>query len=167
MSDTPGQMAPEEETPLYSFMPNGSAMNMVTVFKDCIEMRVDGRVIRKPIRGWCEAVMSFSETANERDMAKADAAAVRCLMNSYNLGGWTDALGPMERALVAEALADPYVCDFIRNESGELEDGWREIDIQPEGMEHELRYAAARHLIERHSEVMGRFRFTDAGKERL
>lgn len=108
-----------------------------------------------------------AEARNERDMAKADAAAVRSLMNTYNLGGWTDALGPMERALVAEALADPYVCDFIRNESGELEEGWREIDIQPEGMEHELRYAAARHLIERHAEVLGRFRFTDAGKEHL
>lgn len=30
-------------------------------------------------------------------------AAVRELMNNYNLGGWTDALGPMQRALQAEA----------------------------------------------------------------
>lgn len=30
-------------------------------------------------------------------------AAIRELMNTYNLGGWTDAIGPMKRALEAEA----------------------------------------------------------------
>lgn len=30
-------------------------------------------------------------------------AAVRELMNVYNLGGWTDAVEPMKRALAAEA----------------------------------------------------------------
>jgi hypothetical protein len=35
--------------------------------------------------------------------ARADAAAVRELMNAYNLGGWTDAVEPMKRALRAEA----------------------------------------------------------------
>jgi hypothetical protein len=29
--------------------------------------------------------------------------AVRTLMNCYNLGGWTDSIGPMKRALEAEA----------------------------------------------------------------
>lgn len=39
--------------------------------------------------------------------AKNDAAAVRELMHVYNLGGWTDAVGPMERAHDAERqLAD-------------------------------------------------------------
>ncbi len=41
----------------------------------------------------------------KRDLAAANAelAAVRELMNVYNLGGWTDAIGPMQRALAAEA----------------------------------------------------------------
>lgn len=39
--------------------------------------------------------------------AERDAKAVRELMNIYNLGGWTDAEGPMKRALAAEsALAE-------------------------------------------------------------
>jgi len=35
---------------------------------------------------------------------RAENAAIRELMNSYNVGGWTDALGPMKRALKAEEL---------------------------------------------------------------
>lgn len=66
----------------------------------------------------------------------------------------------------ARALVDPYVCDLMSNESGE-EDGWREIDTQPGGMEAELRYAATRGLIERDPARQARFRFTDAGKELL
>jgi multidrug resistance efflux pump len=31
--------------------------------------------------------------------SEAELAAVRELMNVYNLGGWTDAIGPMKRAL--------------------------------------------------------------------
>lgn len=45
----------------------------------------------------------------ERDAARAELArvqaelaAVRALMDCYNLGGWTDALAPMQRALAAE-----------------------------------------------------------------
>lgn len=41
--------------------------------------------------------------AEEARLAKADALAVRTLMNCYNLGGWTDAEAPMRRALDAEA----------------------------------------------------------------
>lgn len=51
----------------------------------------------------------LSDTRTERDQlqrrlaeAQRDAAAVRELMNVYNLGGWTDAVGPMKRALAAE-----------------------------------------------------------------
>jgi hypothetical protein len=40
---------------------------------------------------------------------KADEAAIRELMNVYNLGGWTDALEPMKRALKAEAERDAAV----------------------------------------------------------
>jgi hypothetical protein len=35
--------------------------------------------------------------------AEQELSAVRELMNTYNLGGWTDAVGPMQRALAAEA----------------------------------------------------------------
>jgi hypothetical protein len=38
------------------------------------------------------------------DRLAAENAALRELMNVYNLGGWTDALGPMKRALAAEAI---------------------------------------------------------------
>lgn len=44
-----------------------------------------------------------SQLESELFEAKADAAAVRELMNAYNLGGWTDAVEPMKRALRAEA----------------------------------------------------------------
>ncbi len=36
--------------------------------------------------------------------AQRNEAAIRELMNVYNLGGWTDAEGPMKRALAAEAI---------------------------------------------------------------
>lgn len=119
MSDTPGQMAPEE-TPLYSFMPNGSAMYMVTVFKDCIEMRVDGRVIRKPIAGWCEAVNSFSETANE---AKRWRTLMRAGVTFHESDGeppvlaavskriWYHATDDQEHNTLAEAM-DAYAALF-------------------------------------------------------
>lgn len=34
--------------------------------------------------------------------ARKETDAIRELMNVYNLGGWTDAIGPMKRALAAE-----------------------------------------------------------------
>lgn len=40
----------------------------------------------------------------ERDEAKRNEAAIRELMNCYNLSGWTDAESAMKRALAAEAL---------------------------------------------------------------
>jgi hypothetical protein len=40
---------------------------------------------------------------DEEMRLRAELAAVRELMNCYNLGGWTDALAPMQRALKAEA----------------------------------------------------------------
>jgi hypothetical protein len=36
----------------------------------------------------------------------AENTAIRMLMNCYNVGGWTDALAPMQRALKAEAERD-------------------------------------------------------------
>jgi hypothetical protein len=41
-----------------------------------------------------------AEAENER--LRAENAAIRELMSAYNLGGWTDALEPMKRALAAE-----------------------------------------------------------------
>jgi hypothetical protein len=46
---------------------------------------------------------SYTALKSRAVAAEADAAAVRALMNCYNLGGWTDALEPMKRALAAEA----------------------------------------------------------------
>jgi hypothetical protein len=64
---------------------------------------------------WCEAM--HQKTSEQRIAAleaelvkvKADEAAIRELMNVYNLGGWTDALEPMKRALKAEAERDAVI----------------------------------------------------------
>ena len=48
-----------------------------------------------------------------RQKAEADAAAVRELMNVYNLGGWTDSVGPMKRALQAEAALAALKADVM------------------------------------------------------
>ena len=53
-----------------------------------------------PLNRACE---EYAKLERELAETKADAAAVRELMNVYNLGGWTDAVGPMKRALKAEA----------------------------------------------------------------
>lgn len=52
------------------------------------------------------AASLLERLAREKAAAEKDAAAVRELMNVYNLGGWTDAVGPMKRALAAEQRAD-------------------------------------------------------------
>jgi len=52
----------------------------------------------------CDNCLQWQRQRAER--AEADAAAVRELMNAYNLGGWTDAVAPMKRALAAEAERD-------------------------------------------------------------
>lgn len=40
---------------------------------------------------------------SEVERLKAENVAIRHLMDCYNVGGWTDAISPMERALKAEA----------------------------------------------------------------
>lgn len=54
---------------------------------------------------------------------KAELAAVRELMNRYNLGGWTDAVEPMKRALKAEAeLAEArHQCKVANQEHFDME----------------------------------------------
>lgn len=46
--------------------------------------------------------------------AKRDEEGIRELMNVYNVGGWTDALGPMKRALEAEKRAEAAEADAAR-----------------------------------------------------
>lgn len=70
------------------------------------------------------------QVERERDEAKRDEQAIRVLMNSYNLGGWTDALQPMKRALEAEH---------------QLSIAWDEL-------------AALRHDLERHVAIAGEYR---------
>ena len=53
----------------------------------------------------CHAAADALEAAGkDAREAENDAAAVRELLNVYNLGGWTDAIAPMKRALAAEEL---------------------------------------------------------------
>lgn len=61
-----------------------------------------------------KALSDLAAAQEARQRAEADAAAVRELMNVYNLGGWTDAVGPMKRAQAAEALAESYRKDAER-----------------------------------------------------
>lgn len=51
------------------------------------------------------ANLRAGEAENERD-------AIRELMKCYNVGGWTDAITPMKRALQAEAQRDAIAKDF-------------------------------------------------------
>lgn len=45
----------------------------------------------------------LSQLRSELERVKGERDAIRELMNSYNLGGWTDAIAPMKRALAAES----------------------------------------------------------------
>lgn len=62
--------------------------------------------ITTPVEAMKELKLLTSRISDlERDLgeAKAECDAIRELMNCHNLGGWTDAVGPMRRALKAEA----------------------------------------------------------------
>lgn len=81
-------------------------------------------------------------------------AAIRELMAVYNLGGWTDALGPMQRALKAEAknkqlraAAERWqtVCDLMTYESCGPVLGWTLGELLP-GDDPESAVDAARAL---------------------
>ena len=61
-----------------------------------------------------EMLLKLNLAEAERDDAIADATAVRELMNCYNLGGWTDSVSVMQRALKAEAERDAALKDAKR-----------------------------------------------------
>lgn len=50
-----------------------------------------------------EMISELSQLRSELERVKVERDAIRELMNSYNLGGWTDAIAPMKRALAAES----------------------------------------------------------------
>lgn len=88
------------------------------------------------------------------ERAEADSAAVRELMNAYNLGGWTDAIGPMKRALKAEAERDAAVKDGanLRGECSVLADILRDAyavieNVEGENSDEEDRLWGIRHMI--------------------
>ena len=66
------------------------------------------RELETQVAGNATLIAQMIGTIADRDAelakVKADEAAIRELMNVYNLGGWTDALEPMKRALKAEEL---------------------------------------------------------------
>lgn len=70
--------------------------------------------LEREAQQWRDEMIAHGDTAQQykvernewcarAEKAEAERDAVRELMNVYNLGGWTDALGPMQRALKAEA----------------------------------------------------------------
>ena len=63
---------------------------------------VTNRVYSELVEAARIAADSIREAAAELSRLTAENAALRELLNVYNLGGWTDAVGPMQRALKAE-----------------------------------------------------------------
>lgn len=61
------------------------------------DMNGDGAALAK------EAADRIDQLERELQQAQRNETAIRELMNVYNLGGWTDAEGPMKRALAAES----------------------------------------------------------------
>lgn len=71
------------------------------------------------------------QNARDADAYKADAEAVRELMNVYNLGGWTDAVAPMKRALLAEKALQAIVTDYVTTDAAEHFHPWLREIVQP------------------------------------
>ena len=67
-------------------------------------------------RQW--AADEIERLTRELSEARNDASAVRELMNVYNLGGWTDAVAPMKRALAAERERDELAGEVERMRGG-------------------------------------------------
>ena len=65
--------------------------------------RTDDEILAAALRKSVTVVCDPTQLQRDLSAANAELAAVRELMNIYNLGGWTDAIGPMQRALAAEA----------------------------------------------------------------
>ena len=63
----------------------------------------------------CESWAERNDAMAEVDRLRAENEAIRTLMNTYNLGGWTYAVEPMKRALRAEAEVER-----LRDKSGPL-----------------------------------------------
>ena len=66
----------------------------------CITYYTSSDEAERLIKKLAVALAALREQVAAKD---ADIAAIRELMNVYNLGGWTDAIAPMKRALAAEA----------------------------------------------------------------
>lgn len=85
----------------------------------------------------------------ERELAevRADAAAVRELMNIYNLGGWTDAVAPMKRALAAEAalgtISPPSRGDVPREWYDDMRGAWEREKLRADKLERPSQGTAA------------------------
>lgn len=74
---------------------------------------------------------ALADSVSRADAAERETEAIRTLMNAHNLGGWTDALAPMRRALAAEAEVKSVrdaldECDLIPH--GSLADRIRMLD---------------------------------------
>lgn len=86
------------------------------------------------VLGYIDSLLSLlAEAREQRDEAAKDAAAVRELMNVYNLGGWTDAIAPMKRALSAE-----HQLEQMRREKDEVMRAARAVCIANAGDLHTL-----------------------------
>ena len=83
MTDKPGEVSAESDTPLLE--------------------RIQDEADLCRNEGAQDIANLLDEAARAIDEAQRDTEAIRTLMNMHNLGGWTDAVAPMKRALAAEA----------------------------------------------------------------
>ena len=79
----------------------------------------------------------ISEFERELAAAKRETEAIRELMNIYNLGGWTDAIAPMKRALAADkCIAElenliPLVSEVMANHRDPQSGEYNECEKRP------------------------------------
>ena len=75
---------------------------MGEIFDECTSrlatLQAENRELRLAVKMYKESFVRKDKLAD----LQAENSAIRALINSYNTGGWTDAIEPMKRALTAE-----------------------------------------------------------------
>lgn len=80
-----------------------AAHDDVVRYRSSMDWEPDDNLYREAAEALTASQSSLAAERREREKAEQEREAIRTLMNVYNLGGWTDAIAPMKRALEAEA----------------------------------------------------------------
>jgi hypothetical protein len=116
---------------------------------DCIQRRNDAEKREMELKAERESYREMWK-AEQREVKawEAERDAIRELMNCYNLGGWTDALGPMKRALKAEAERDA-----LKQSINRFHHVMQRAGLHPGRTDDDLLEILERHLAERDAAV--------------